>query len=51
MEKINLTDFQKRKFNSCFIAVYVVTKDIKIRTDTCISDKKLYILFGLDKYF
>ena len=30
MEKINLTDFQKRKFSNCFIAVYVVTKDIKI---------------------
>lgn len=48
MEKINLTDFQKRKFSSCFISIYVVTKDIKIRTDTCIADKKLYILFGLD---
>lgn len=48
MERINLMDFQKRKFNNCFIAVYVVTKDIKIRTDTCISDRKLYILFGLD---
>lgn len=48
MEKINLTDFQKRKFSKCFIAVYVVTKDIKIRTDTCITNKKLYIVFGLD---
>ena len=48
MEKINLTDFQKRKFSNCFIAVYIVTKNIKIRTDTCISDKKLYFVFGLD---
>ena len=48
MEKINLTDFQKRKFTNCFISVYVVTKDIKIRTDTCITDKKLYFVFGLD---
>ena len=48
MEKINLTDFQKRKFSNCFIAVYVVTKDIKIRTDTCLTNKKVYIVFGLD---
>lgn len=48
MERINLMDFQKKKFNNYFIAVYVVTKDIKIRTDACISDRKLYILFGLD---
>lgn len=48
MEKINLIDFHKRKFSNCFIAVYVVTKDIKIRTDTCISDKKLYFVYGLD---
>lgn len=48
MEKINLTDFQKRKFSNCFIAVYVVTKDIKIRTDICLTNKKMYIVFGLD---
>lgn len=48
MEKINLTDFQKRKFSNCFIAVYVVSKDIKIRTDTCLTNKKIYIIFGLD---
>lgn len=48
MEKINITDLQKRKLKSCYIAVYVVTKEIKIRTDTCIANKKLYILFGID---
>lgn len=48
MEKININDLQKRKFKSCYIAVYVVTKDIKIRTDTCITNKKIYLLFGLD---
>ena len=48
MEKINLTDFQKRKFSNCFIAVYVVKKDIKIRIDICLTNKKMYIVFGLD---
>lgn len=48
MEKINLSDLQKRKFKDCYIAVYVLTKNIKIRTDTCITNKKLYVLFGID---
>ena len=48
MEKINLIDLQKRKLKKCYVAVYVVVKDIKVRTDTCISDRKLYILFGID---
>ena len=48
LKKFNLTDFQKRKFSNCFIAVYVVTKDIKIRTDICLTNKKMYIVFGLD---
>lgn len=48
MEKINLSDFQKRKLKNFYLAVYVVTKDIRIRTDTCISDKTLYLLWGLD---
>ena len=48
LKKFNLTDFQKRKFSNCFIAVYVVTKDIKIRTDTCIANTKMYIVVGLD---
>ena len=48
LKKFNLTDFQKRKFSNCFIAVYVVTKDIKIRTDICLTNKKMYIAFGLD---
>ena len=48
MEKIKLIDFQKRKFTNCFVAIYIVTKNIKIRTDTCITNKKLYFVFGLD---
>lgn len=48
MEKINMIDLQKRKLKSCYIAVYVVAKEIKIRTDTCIATKKLYVLFGID---
>lgn len=48
MDKINLNDFQKRKFNKCYISIYVITKDIKIRTDTCITNKKMFVLFGLD---
>ena len=44
LKKISLTDFQKRKFSNCFIAVYVVTKNIKIRTDICLTNKKC-ILF------
>lgn len=48
MEKINLIDFQRRKLASCFVAVYVITKQIKIRADACITNKTLYIVFGLD---
>lgn len=48
MEKINLTDLQKRKFKEFYVAGYVLTKDIKIRTDTCIANKKLYVFFALD---
>ncbi len=48
MEKINLTDFQKRKLKKFYLAVYVVTKEIVVRTDTCISERTLFILWGLD---
>lgn len=48
MDKINLTDFQKRKFKNFYVCVYVITKEIKIRTDTCITDKELYMIFGID---
>lgn len=48
MEKINLNDLQKRKLKRFYIAVYILTKNIKIRNDTCISNKKLCIVFGLD---
>lgn len=48
MEKLNFNDFQKRKLHNFYLAVYVVTKDIKIRTDSCISDKTVYLLWGFD---
>lgn len=48
MEKINLLDFQKRKLKSFYLAVYVVTKEIRIRTDTCVSERTLYLMWGLD---
>lgn len=48
MEKINLLDFQKRKLKDFYLVVYVVKKQIKIRLDTCIADKTLYLLWGLD---
>ena len=48
MEKINLLAFQKRKLKDFYLVVYVVKKQIRIRTDTCIADKTLYLLWGLD---
>lgn len=48
MEKINLTDFYKRQLKKFYLVVYVITKEIKIRTDTCIKDKDVYVLFGVD---
>jgi hypothetical protein len=44
MEKINIIDLQKRKLKSCYITLYVITKEIKIRADTYITTKKLYLL-------
>lgn len=48
MDKLGLSDFQKRKFKKIYVCVYVITKEIKIRTDTTIVDKELYMLFGID---
>lgn len=48
MEKINVNDLLKRKLQKFYISMYIVTKEIKIRTDTCIADKILYVLFGID---
>lgn len=48
MDQINLTDFQKRKFKNFFICMYIVTKEIKIRTETSIANKELNVLFGVD---
>lgn len=48
MDKINLNDFQKRKFKDLYICLYIITKEIKIRTDTSMSSKDLYVLFGID---
>ena len=48
MEKLNITDFQKRKLKEFYIAMYVIEKDVQIRTDVCINNKKLYTLYGVD---
>ena len=41
-------DFQKRKLKNFYIALYIITKEIRIRTESCITNKKLYVLTGLD---
>ena len=48
MEKINLVDFQKRKLKNFFVCVYVITKKIKIRTETSIAERELNLLYGID---
>lgn len=48
MEKINLTDLQKRKLKKFYITTYFITKTIRIRTESCITNKDLYILCGVD---
>lgn len=48
MEKINVVDFQKRKLKKFYITVYVITKEIKIRTESCITNKNLYVLAAMD---
>ena len=49
MANINLADIQKRKLNSSYIVLYFVTKLINIRTTSCIEQKMLYLLYGIDK--
>ena len=48
MEKINLVDFQKRKLKNFFVCVYVITKKVKIRTETSIAERDLNLLYGID---
>lgn len=48
MEKINLVDFQKRKLKNFFVCVYVITKKVKIRTETSIAERELHLLYGID---
>ncbi len=50
MEKINIVDLQKRKLKNFYITVYVITKEIKIRTESCIANKTLYIIAAMDVY-
>ena len=45
---MNLNDFQKRKLKKFYIAIYVITKETKIRTETSIADKMIYIIVGVD---
>ena len=52
MEKINLTDFYKRQLKKFYLVVYVITKEIKIRTahgpaaDHFVSNESPHAFFG-----
>ena len=48
MEKINLVDFQKRKLKNFYVVTYIITKEMRVRTDSCIANKELYVLCGVD---
>ncbi len=48
MEQINLIDFQKRKLQKFYVAMYVVPKEIRIRAENCIASRLLYVIFGVD---
>lgn len=48
MGQIDLNDLQKRKLNKCYLAWYIITKEILIKDSTCIQKKKLYVIYGVD---
>lgn len=48
MDKINISDFKKRAIDNFYLCVYVIDKQIKIRTDSCIEDRLLYVFIGID---
>lgn len=48
MGQINLNDLQKRKLQECYLAWYVINKEVTIRNSTCIEKKMLYLIYGVD---
>lgn len=49
MASINLNDLQRRKLKESYIAWYIFTKNIKIRSSKCMETKLLYVIYGIDK--
>jgi len=47
MGQINLIDLQKRKLEKCYLAWYVIDKEI-IRDENFIQKKILYTIYGVD---
>ena len=48
MGQINLIDLQKRKLEKCYLAWYVIDKEIIIRDENCIQKKILYTIYGVE---
>ena len=48
MVQIDLNDLQKRKLQKCYLAWYIIDKEITIKDDNCIQKKKLYTIYGVD---
>ena len=48
MGQINLIDLQKRKLEKCYLAWYVIDKEIIIRDENCIQKKILNTIYGVD---
>ena len=48
MGQIDLNDLQKRKLQKCYLAWYIIDKEITIKDDNCIQKKKLYTIYGVD---
>ena len=46
VRKIDVNEFQKRKFERSFISVYVVIKPIVVETDDGIQPKNLCVFYG-----
>ena len=47
MGQINLIDLQKRKLEKCYLAWYVIDKEI-IRDENCIQKKIIYTIYGVE---
>ena len=49
MEKINLSDLQKRKLKKCYLSWIIITKEIYVRNnESCKEKKLLYVILGTD---